>query len=586
MVKSTAIRKIRPRNFERELNAIASARTILEALHSKTPDDARYDVALAEASCGAGVAHETLSQYKDAVSDLQEASDIARRLMTTVSLDAELVDMAMRNQSSLWRAYYYLGDAAGMKSAALDGLEMAKQRSVLLPDSRNRWLSWWHEQIGFAEQMERNHGEAVHSYEAAIASYDGRPFPNSNSDMVLAYLYTSLGSNLRHIGENDRSDAAFVRAVEEAEKVTSADPQSNAAEFNFRVGLAYFETEHPSLDKAERYVRRAISILESFDLVERDRHAINFYKLNLKNLLLSQGKFDDATAMVEQVRADTLDQLKQDPNDRTAYYHLGSACSSGLLIACAQDDLAAARTAFDQDLQHWNEGLQNDMLPAAALELGIIYKEMLGYLDWLKEQEQPRIGYENACRVWEFWSQVSHQRDDAVIPEMLKRSALWVEIFAEDAKPDDFDAVEAQIIDTFRNRSEPSMWDEAAWRMAINSGAAFYDPQAALQFAQQAADEEPQHQDYGVTLGLAQYRCGLFAEAKTTLEGAANSGKLDECVKKVSACLLALVNLKLENHFDASRWSKKAESLPGIVFPEVISGYNHVIDEFKETFAD
>jgi tetratricopeptide (TPR) repeat protein len=96
---------------------------------------------------------------------------------------------------------------------------------------------------------------------------------------------------------------------------------------------------------------------------------------------------------------------------------------------------------------------------------------------------------------------------------------------------------------------DPSDLNNAAWRTAGSPGHSVEEYRSALRAAQAAVAALPDNWYYVNTLGVAQYRCALFAEALTTL---ARSVELAGEVRPPDLVFLAMARFRL-GQVDAAR---------------------------------
>jgi tetratricopeptide (TPR) repeat protein len=115
-------------------------------------------------------------------------------------------------------------------------------------------------------------------------------------------------------------------------------------------------------------------------------------------------------------------------------------------------------------------------------------------------------------------------------------------------------------------RNEPGKLNNRAWHL-LTGTTAERDPVRALELAKKIVEQAPDSQEYLNTLGVAQYRNGLYGESIATLENSLKAGKgqfdafdlffLAMCHAKVGD------SLKASDCFDrALKWTEAHGDLP------------------------
>ena len=251
------------------------------------------------------------------------------------------------------------------------------------------------------------------------------------------------------------------------------------------------------------------------------------------------------------------------PFDADAHARLGALAYADGHFGDAFAHLSIARTIRPDDFEvrrlramaarrcgHWAE---------AVVDATWVLHEQPGHLDalWARGESLQRLG-RHAEAVADLTALLKFFPEDADLYEQRARcyDAL------NDRSHADADRKKAAEV----ARNDPRQLNNRAWRL-LTGPAAERDPVRALELAKKIIERAPDSQEYLNTLGVAQYRNGLYGESIATLENSLKAGKgqfdafdlffLAMCHAKLGD------SLKARDCFDrALKWTEAHKDLP------------------------
>ena len=251
------------------------------------------------------------------------------------------------------------------------------------------------------------------------------------------------------------------------------------------------------------------------------------------------------------------------PFDADAHARLGALAYADGRFGDAFADLSITRTIRPDDFEvrrlramaarrcgHWAE---------AVVDATWVLHEQPGHLDalWARGESLQRLG-RYAEAVADLTALLKFYPEDAELYEQRAR--------CYDASNDrsHADADRKKVVEVARN--DPRQLNNRAWHL-LTGPAAERDPVRALELAKKIIERTPDSQAYLNTLGVAQYRNGLYGESIATLENSLKAGKgqfdafdlffLAMCHAKLGD------SLKARDCFDrALKWTEAHEDLP------------------------
>ncbi len=251
------------------------------------------------------------------------------------------------------------------------------------------------------------------------------------------------------------------------------------------------------------------------------------------------------------------------PFDADAHARLGALADTDGRSGCAFAHLSIARALRPDDFEvrrlramaarrcgHWAE---------AVADANWVLREQPGHLDALSARGESlqRLG-RHAEAVADLTALLKFFPEDVALYEQRARSydALNDRAHA--------DADRKKVVEVARN--DPRQINNRAWHL-LTGPAAERDPVRALELAKKIIERTPDSQAYLNTLGLAQYRNGLYGESIATLENSLKAGKgqfdafdlffLVMCHAKLGD------SLKARDCFDrALKWTEAHKELP------------------------
>ncbi len=251
------------------------------------------------------------------------------------------------------------------------------------------------------------------------------------------------------------------------------------------------------------------------------------------------------------------------PFDADAHARLGALAHADGRFGDAFAHLSIARTIRPDDFEvrrlramaahrrgHWAE---------AVVDATWVLLEQPGHLDalWARGESLQRLG--------------RHAEAVEDLTALLKFSPEYADLYAQRARCYDAlndrshaDADRKKVVELARNA--PGKLNGRAWRL-LTGPAAERDPVRGLELAKMIIQRAPDSQAYLNTLGVAQYRNGLYGESIATLENSLKAGKgqfdaFDLLFLAMGHAKLG-DSLKARDCFDrALKWTEAHKDLP------------------------
>jgi Flp pilus assembly protein TadD len=251
------------------------------------------------------------------------------------------------------------------------------------------------------------------------------------------------------------------------------------------------------------------------------------------------------------------------PFDADAHARLGALAYADGRFGDAFAHLSIARTIRPDDFEvrrlramaarrcgDWAE---------AVVDATWVLHEQPGHLDalWARGESLQRLG-RHAEAVADLTALLKFSPEDAYLYEQRAR--------CYDALNDrtGADADRKKAVEVARN--DPRQLNNRAWHL-LNGPAAERDPVRALELAKKIIERAPDAQEYLNTVGVAQYRNGLYGESIATLENSLKAGKGQ--FDAFDLLFLAMCHAKLGDSLKARdcldralKWTEAHKDLP------------------------
>jgi tetratricopeptide (TPR) repeat protein len=212
---------------------------------------------------------------------------------------------------------------------------------------------------------------------------------------------------------------------------------------------------------------------------------------------------------------------RSNPFDADAHARLGALAQADGRFADALTHLSIARALRPDDFEVRRlralAARQCGQWAEAVTDATWVLREQPGHLHalWARGESLQRLG-RHAEAVEDFTALLKFFPEDGDLYEQRARSYEAL----NDRSHADADRKKAVEV----SRNSPQLMNNQAWHL-LTGPVGQRDPVRGLELAQKAVERAPDQQVYLNTLGVAQYRNGLYGQAITTLEKSLQAGK-------------------------------------------------------------